>query len=126
MGIRLERSVEMTEPGFTERRSRLGADRVAMFLLVGSFVALGVLVPLLSLLLIRSGSLEDQVRHCAEDFGASPSLVEQVARDPLVGLSWADGRGWYAVEVGRENSGTVGDVWDWTELDAVNCEAPFD
>ncbi|MCE2532153.1 MAG: hypothetical protein J4F44_06775 [Acidimicrobiia bacterium] len=113
----------MTEPGFTERRSRLGADRVAMFLMVAGFAAFGVLM---SLMLIRSGSLEGQIRRCAADFGASPSLVEQVRRDPSMGLSWADGRGWYAVEVGRENSGTVGDVWDWTELDAVNCEAPFD
>ena len=113
----------MTKLGFTERRSRPGGDLVATFLLVAAFAAFGVVM---TLLLIRSGSPENQVRRCAEDFGASPSLVEQVRRDPAVGLSWADGRGWYAVEVGRENSGTVGDVWDWTELDAVNCEAPFD
>ena len=113
----------MTEPGFTEPRSRARSDRVATFLLVAAFAAFGVL---LTLAFIRSGSPERQVRRCAEDFGASPSLVEQVRRDPSVGLSWADGRGWHAVEVGRENSETVGDVWDWTELDAVNCEAPFD
>ena len=113
----------MIKPRSTERRSRGGADRAVVFLLVAGFVASGVV---LTLALIRSGSIEGQVRRCAEDFGASPSLVEQVRRDPSVGLSWADGRGWYAVEAGRENSGTVGDVWDWTELDAVNCEAPFD
>ncbi len=94
-----------------------------MFVVVAGLVASSVL---LTLALIRSGSLEGQARRCAADFGASPSLVEQVRRDPSMGLSWADGRGWYVVEVGRENSRTVGDVWDWTELDAVNCEAPFD
>ena len=113
----------MTKPGFTERRSRPGVDRVAVVFVVAGVVAFG---GLLTLAIIWSGSLEGQVRRCAEHFGASPSLVEQVRRDPSVGLSWADGRGWYAVEVARENSGTVGDVWDWTELDAVNCEAPFD
>lgn len=113
----------MTRWGSTERRSRPGADTVALVLFVAVGVASSVL---LTLALIRSGSIEGQARRCAEDFGASPSLVEQVRRDPSVGLSWADGRGWYAVDVGRENSGTVGDVWDWTELDAVNCEAPFD
>ena len=106
-----------------ERLSRGGADLAVVLFLVAGFVASGVL---LTMALIRSGSIEGQVRRCSEDFGASPSLVEQVRRDPSVGLSWADGRGWYAVEAGRENSGTVGDVWDWTELDAVNCEAPFD
>lgn len=113
----------MTRLGSTERRIRPGADTVALVFFVATCVAASVV---LSLLVVRSGSLEGQVRRCARDFGASPSLVEQVRRDPSVGLSWADGRGWYAVEVGRENSGTVGDVWDWTELDTVNCEAPFD
>ena len=113
----------MTRRGSKEPRSRPGADTVALVLFLAVAVASSVA---LSLVVVRSGSLEGQVRHCARDFGASPSLVEQVRRDPSVGLSWADGRGWYAVEVGRENSGTVGDVWDWTELDAVNCEAPFD
>ena len=113
----------MTELGLTEPRSRPGGDRVVMIVVVAAFVTC---IVLLTLAVIRSGSPESQARRCAEDFGASPSLVKQVRRDPSVGLSWADGRGWYAVEVGRENSGTVGDVWDWTELDAVNCEAPFD
>ena len=109
--------------GFTERLPRPSADRVLLFLVLAGIVASGVM---LTLAVVRGGQLEDQVRRCAEDFGASPSLVEQVRRDASVGLSWADGRGWYAVEVRRENSETVGDVWDWTELDAVDCEAPFD
>lgn len=115
----------MTDSGSTGRRSRDRADRSdrAFMFLMAAFAAFGVAM---TLLLIMSGSPERQVRRCAEDFGASPSLVEQVRSDPSVGLSWADGRGWYVVEVGRENSGTVGDVWDWTELDAVDCEAPFD
>ena len=118
----MERSMAMTRLGSTERRFRPGPDTVVL-VLAAAFVSASVV---LSVLVVRGGSLEVQVRRCARDFGASPSLVEQVRRDPSVGLSWADGRGWYAVEVGRENSGTVGDVWDWTELDAVNCEAPFD
>jgi hypothetical protein len=113
----------MKRPGSAERRFRLNSENVALGFLVATIVASSVLS---SLVVVRSRSPEAQVRRCAKNFGASPSLVEQVRRDTSVGLSWADGRGWYAVDVGRENSGTVGDVWDWSELAAVRCEAPFD
>ena len=101
-------------------------DGIFIVPLILTLLVCATWVAIPTLLIIRSRSAEGQVRACARDFGASPSLIQQVRDDPSVGLSYNDQRGWHLAEAELENSQAVGDVWDWTELKAVDCEAPFD
>ena len=114
----MSRSTDTDSP--SSRRRQTARD-IAFSVLVGGGLTAAFIVP--ALVLTREG---DELRDCARDFGASQSLVRQVRDDPLMGLAYGADRGWYVTGVAEENSGATGDVWVWSELDAVDCEAPFD